>query len=163
MRTDDNDLQQWCKDNNIIYRFFLEVMNTINNVALAHNNIEEINLKLPVDIYHMLEPIIYAVYNHLTMRWVGDATYENLFTIHGNSKNRSVNAAYLDPDVVIYDDSDVGLAFPMGKERPVYVSFMPPYLIPLGIDRESGVILSYIPLENMIPITYMEYSFPYPS
>ncbi len=158
-----DNVEKWCKDNNIIYKFFLDIFETINRVALKYGTINEIEMKIPDNTYYILEPLIYAIYNHLTMKWIGEATYESLFSIHQDNKSNTMSVKLsLDPDIVYYNDSDVGLSIPSGKEKPIYISEMPPYLIPLGINKESGIIMSYIPLKNMIPIAYMEYGLPFP-
>ena len=158
-----NNIEKWCQDHHIIYKFLLGILDTINRSALAYGTIQEIEMIIPDNTYYVLEPLIYAVYNHLTMKWIGEATYESLFSIHKDNKSgiKSIKL-YLDPELVHYDDSDVGLSIPSGKEKPIYISSMPPYLIPLGINKDTKMITSYIPLNDMIPISYIEYGFPYP-
>ncbi len=162
MSTGSENVEKWCHDNNIVYTFILDILNTINDVSLAYGDIKEVDMKLPPNTYNILEPLVHDVYKHLTMRWVNGATYESLYSIHNGNNTMSTFKADLDPEVVYYDDKDVGLSIPSGKEKPIYVSFMSPYLIPLGIDKSSGLIMSYLPLNDMPRINYMEYGLPYP-
>lgn len=156
-------LEEWCNSNNIVYNFLIDILDTIRQVSEAYGNLREIDMKLPDNVYHMLEPLIYATYNHLSMRWIGEATYESLYAMHHDNKTSLKTVKLdLDPEVGYYDNEDVGLTLPSGEEKPVYVSFMPPYLIPMGVDKDSGIIMSYIPLRNMPSIGYSEYGMPYP-
>jgi hypothetical protein len=162
MRNTESNLEEWCQKNNIVYSFFLNVFDTIQQVSMQHGALE-IEMKLPNNVYQKLEPLIYETYGNLAMRWVSEATYESLYAMNQYNKTSLKRVKLdLDPDVGYYENEDIGLTLPSGHEKPIYVSYMPPYLIPMGIDKDSELIMSYIPLREMPTIDYSEYNMPYP-